>query len=195
MDGLAWFLGGFLAVIAGIGVICAVLRNKVRDFSRRVFGSSDLLSALGSIDSVEADTPRSLNGCDTLLLPQILKDFPDFDHCMVKNYARDFLTEKLGGKSEFTIHNIVIAIYLPSAVQKTIVLQAAVSYLEKGRKAQKRYDLHYSYLVSGSTETVAANCPNCGGALGYGETVCPYCDSRVTNVMGSCWKFTQMKES
>lgn len=194
MGGLA-FLGGFLAVIVGIGAVVYYLRNKIRSFSRKAFGKPDLLDALAEIDTAAEDSPRSLNGCDTLLLPQILRDFPDFDVSLAKTYARNYLTEKLGRNDAFTVYNIVIARYLPSAAQKTIVLQAAVSYRANVEKVQKRFDLHYSYILSGSSESVAANCPNCGGTMGYGLTVCPYCGSRVANILGNTWKFTEMKET
>lgn len=191
----AAFWGAFLAVIVGIGVIAAAVRRKIRGFSRQVFGKADILKALSELDLETQDTPRSLSGCDSLLLPQILRDFPDFDGNLVKTYARDYLRQTFGQREGFTVHNVVIARYLPSAVQKTIVLQAAVSWLEGGKRVQKRYDLDYTYLLSGSGETVAANCPNCGGALGYGVTECPYCGSRVVSVLGNSWKFTELRES
>lgn len=194
MEGFV-FLGSFLAVIVGIAVVVTVLRNKIRRFSNRVFGKSDILQALSEIDSVADDAPRSLNGCDALLIPQILRDFPDFDASLAKTYVRDYLKEKLRNKAELTIYNVVIARYLSSSVQKTIVFQAAVSYREDGAKKQTRYELHYSHILTSAADSVAANCPNCGGALGYGVTVCPYCDSRVANVLGNTWQFTEMLET
>ena len=139
------------------------------------------------------DTPRSLNGCDSFLLPAILKDFPDFDVTLAKTYVRDYLKEQLSSHGDLTIYNVVIARYLPSAAHKTIVFQAALCWTE-GTKLQKRYELNYTYMVTGDSE-VAANCPNCGGALGYSSTVCPYCDSRVANALKNTWKFTEMKET
>ena len=189
------FLGAFLAVGTGVAVIYLALRNKVRGFSQRVFGNPDLLEALESVDSVQDQSPRSLNGCDSFLLPQILKDFPDFDNNLAKTYARNTLKNKYGRKDIFTIYNVVIARYLRSAAQKTIVYQAAASHRENGELKQKRYDMHYTYLLESSDVNVAANCPNCGGAIGYGVTVCPYCESRVANVLGNTWKFTEIKES
>ena len=73
------FLGSFLAVGIAITAVVLYIRNKIRGFSRRVFGTTDLLGALEDIDTSHLETPRSLHACDTLLLPQILKDFPDFD--------------------------------------------------------------------------------------------------------------------
>lgn len=162
---------------------------------RLLQGYGGLSGLLHSVDGVDASAPRSLNGCDRLLLPKILKDFPDFDIHTAKSYAKDFLREKLGGREGFTIYNVVISQYLPTGAQKIIVFQAAVSYRENGSLLQKRYDMRYSYQLSGSSETVAANCPNCGGALGYGVTVCPFCDSRVASPLGNSWNFTEFEET
>lgn len=191
MEILFWLLGGFLAV--GFGILW--LARRLRSFSRSVFGTSDLLKGLQSVDSLTEESPRSLNSCDTLLLPRILKDFPDFDVHLARNYLRQALTKRYGDKTGFRIHNTAIAKYLPSAAQKTIVFQAALSWQENGKTLQKRYDIHYTYLLTGSDETIAANCPNCGGAIGYGESVCPYCGSRISNILGNTWQFTQFLES
>lgn len=193
--GLWLFLGGFCAAAAGIAVVYQVLRRKVRSASRQIFGTEDVISLMKEIDAEAENTPRSLNGCDSLLLPKILKDFPDFDVTLAKTYAKNALKEKFGSKDGFTIYQVVIARYLPSAVQKTIVFQAAVSWRDGGKLQQKRYDLYDTYLLSGGSDSVAANCPNCGGALGYGETVCSFCGSRVANVLGNVWEFTEIKES
>lgn len=193
--GFLAFLGGFLAIAIGIALIVIFVRNKIRGFSNRVFGRPDILGALEEIDTAHLETPRSLNGCDTLLMPHILKDFPDFDAPLAKTYVRNLLKERFGRQSHFTIHNVVISKYLRSSVQKTIVFQAATCHKQDGQTVQKRYDLHYTHILSSGAESVAANCPNCGGALGYGVSVCPYCDSRVANVLGNTWKFTEVKET
>lgn len=137
------FLGGFLAVAIGIAAVVIFIRKKIRSFSSQIFGRPDLLGALKDVDTAHLDTPRSLNGCDKLLMPQILKDFPDFDATLSKTYARNILNERFGHQQNFTIHNIVIAKYLRSNIQKTIVFQAATCHRENGQPVQKRYDLHY----------------------------------------------------
>lgn len=142
----------------------------------------------------QTEAPRSLNGCDRLVLPNIIRDFPDFDVTMVKNFVRQELKDAYGAENGFAVHNVVISQYLRAGAQKTVVLQAAFETKKGTAKQQRRATLHYTYLLSGSSETVAANCPNCGGALGYGVTVCPYCDSRVAHVLGNAWQFTQITE-
>lgn len=174
-----------------VSAIANLAARALHHYSRKKGG--DLSGLLSDLETEEA--PRSLNGCDNLLLPKILGDFPDFDANLAKTYVRRYLTDKFGSRSGFTIHNIAIARYLPSGVQKTIVYQAAVSWKDQGKRLQKRYDLHYTYLLEGSSSVVAANCPNCGGVLSYGTITCPYCDSRVTNIMGNSWEFTQLLES
>ena len=193
---MGWaFLGGFLAVGIGIAIIVYVVRKRIRSFSSEMFGNPDLLSALKEIDTDVSNTPRSLNGCDKFLLPQILKDFPDFDVGLAKTYAREALAKKLRSKEDVHIYNVVIANYRSSSLQKTIIFQAAVAYREKGERLQKRFDMHYTYLLAGTAENVAANCPNCGGVLVYGQTQCSYCGSRVANILGNTWEFTEIKES
>lgn len=150
----------------------------------------------GLVSSLETEnTPRSLNACDRLLMPQILRDFPDFDGNLAKTYLREYLKQTYSGKKNLTVHNVAIARYLPSRLCKTIVFQAAVSWTEHGKRTQKRFNIDYTYLLSAATETVAANCPNCAGAIGYGETECSYCGSRVSSPMGESWKVTNIAES
>ena len=192
---MSWaFLGGLVGFAIVATVVVLIVRKKIRQFSSDVFGKADILQALSEIDSMEDNRPRSLNGCDTLLLPQIIRDFPDFDVNLAKTYARDYIKQKLQGKSGLTIYNVVISKYLRSDIQRTIVFQMALSYMENGDRCQKRYELDYSHILSAQASSVAANCPNCGGALGYGVVNCPFCGSRVANVLGNSWKFTEIRE-
>lgn len=189
------FLGIFLVTGLVITGVVLYIGSRIHGISRRIFNTVDLFNTLKDIDTSHLDTPRSLNGCDGLLLPQILKDFPDFDVTLAKTYARDELRKRFGHQRGFKIHNVVISQYLRSSAQRTIVFQAATCHREGGRTIQKRYDLYYTHLLSSDSDSVAANCPNCGGALGYGVTACPYCGSRVANVLGNVWKFTEVMET
>ncbi len=141
------------------------------------------------------DRPRSLSGCDSFLLPQILKDFPDFDVTVAESYIKKHLKQHFAMLTDFKIHNIVIARYLPSRLQKTIVFQVAACHRQNSSVIQTRYDLDYTYLLPDATSTVAANCPNCGGALEYGDTSCSFCGSMVTAPLGSSWRVTDIRET
>ena len=52
-----------------------------------------------------------------------------------------------------------------------------------------------SQFKGGNGDTVAANCPNCGGAMGYGQAQCSYCGSRVAHVLKNTWTITKIEES
>lgn len=189
------FLGSFLAVALGITLLVLYIRKKIRKISQRFLGGPNIIEALEQIDTAHEDIPRTLSGCDSLLLPQILKDFPDFDVGLAKTYVRDQLRKRFSNRSSFKVHNVVIAKYLRTGAQKTIVFQAATCHRENGKPVQKRYDLHYTHILSHTTDSIAANCPNCGGALGFGITTCEYCGSRVANVLRNTWKFTEVRET
>ena len=191
----------FFAVFLGVAAVGLFVyfkvRQKVRDFSQTAFGTPDLVAGFKSVETEAETTPRSLSGCDSILLPQILRDFPDFDINLAKNYGRDALRQHLSDKGGLRIHNIVLFRYLRSLSQKTIVMQASAEYSENGRKVQKRYDLSYSYVLQGQggAPETAASCPHCGGAIGFGQTECPYCGSRLAVAMLGAWEFTQIQES
>ena len=189
------FLGSFLAISLTLWIVIYCIRRKLMRFSRRIFGTANILSVIKDVETEEETSPRSLNGCDSLLLPQILQDFPDYDPALAKTYAREYLLRELGNHTGFKVHNIVIARYLRSAAQKTVVFQAAVCWREQGKLLQKRYELNYTYILGQSGSSVAANCPNCGAALGYGQSECSYCGSRVANVLGNTWRFTLLREA
>ena len=188
-------LGAFLASVIVVMVIVRKIKRKIRSFSKQLFGTTDLVGALKEVDTTAMNTPRSLNGCDSLLLPKILRDFPDFDVNLAKTYVRNELNRRFGNKQNFRIHNVVISKYLSTGFQKCIVFQAATCHRENQRTVQKRYDLHYTYILPTEDTSVAANCPNCGGTLEFGQTTCPFCDSLVANVMGNTWEFTEVRET
>jgi hypothetical protein len=194
------FFGGFLAVVLVVVILVLVIRReyqKLKSSSPALRIVSEFVKGLhsGELDFEVPEEPKSLNRCDSLLIPQILKDFPDFDVDQARSLFKDFIRQRYSGKQAFTIHAIGISRYLRTGIQKTIVMQAAASYMNGGKKKQIRCEVDYAYHVDTASETIAANCPNCGAALGYGITVCPYCDSRVANVMGNAWKFTNLREN
>lgn len=193
------FLGVFLGVLVLGWIGYRIVRKKLRQLSREALGGVSLSSALGAAGlaaaAVQEDAgPKSLNGADSLLLPRIREDFPDFDPELMKTYARQALQEKFKSKQALTIYNVVMAKYDRAGVQKSILLQASLSWQEGGRVEQKRYLLRYAYQVQGSSATVAANCPNCGSPIAYGQTVCEYCGSGLTGIMKAAWSFTEIRE-
>lgn len=197
MEKLFFFLGGAVIVLGAIILGVVVVRRKIRGLFRRLFGTTDIaMIRQGAIDAIEEEEPKSVSGGDSIFLPAILRDFPDYNNSLAKTYVRKELERRLKDKASLSIHKVVIHDYQPSTLEKTIVYQAALQYRENGKLLQKRYNLHYSFLLpSESGETIAANCPNCGGAItSTHQKICAYCGSRLANVMKNTWEFTEVYE-
>ncbi len=190
--GMFTFSSIFILIVTVIIVI-----NVVRAFSKAATVSTNIKSILEQDEFTNDNTPKSLRGMDSVYAPQILADFPDFNISLAKTNVKNRLREMFEGKDEFRIHNVVICNYVRSNVEKTIFFQAALQYREGGRLCQKRYELHYAYLLpQGEGNTISANCPNCGGVISSSsQKICEFCDSMLVNVMGNSWEFTEVFES
>lgn len=77
--GLIIFLAVVAVILIVILVLVVVIRNKVRQFSRDVFGTPSLSQGLQNQKEVLAETPRSVSSMTRIYLPQIMRDFPEFN--------------------------------------------------------------------------------------------------------------------
>lgn len=84
-----------LAIIAAIYIGVRRLQRKTREFSRAVFGTSDLRQGVEKMKADMATTPKSVSAMTSLLLPKIVKDFPDFEYNEMKERADNVLTSYL----------------------------------------------------------------------------------------------------
>lgn len=186
-----FFLGGFAAVAAAILFVLHMIRRKLRRYTN---GAVESLSGLLQQVQMDEDQPKSLSGADSIYLPRILEDFPDFNPTLAKTYVKKRLQEELKGHDALKIYQVVVSRYLRAQTEKTIVYQAALSYMEQSHTIQERYCLHYSNLVTRNKgTTVAANCPNCGAPVPQmGKKACEFCGSRLVNVLGNTWEFTEV---
>lgn len=82
-----------IVIFIGVGIIC--IRNKARDVSRELFGTSDLGEISKSMREQTANTPKSVYGATSLMLPRITKDFPDFNYDEMKHMADNTITNYL----------------------------------------------------------------------------------------------------
>lgn len=84
-----------LAIV--IAVYCGVnyVKHKTREFSRVVFGTESLTQGAKQLKEEYATTPKSVSGMTNLLLPKIVKDFPDFEYDEMKERAENVLTQYL----------------------------------------------------------------------------------------------------
>ena len=194
------FWGAFLGVIAIIAIVFAVIVIKFRRLCRknesvRILTGFAKGIASGELDFEVPEEPKSLNRCDSLLIPQIMRDFPDFAPERAKNIFRNYVKKHYAKAPDFTMYAVGMSRYLTAGLNKTIIMQAACSYTKGGKKVQIRVEADYIYSVHTADENIASNCPNCGGAIGYGVVNCPYCGSHVSNVMSNTWEFKNIRET
>ena len=93
------FLLGFLGVVFGLLLLIFIMYAfVVYKFNQMGFKGWNLFKIKEEIENNANNKPRQLGGMTNLLLPQILKDFPDFD------------IEHLYLLTEKSIHNILNAV-------------------------------------------------------------------------------------
>lgn len=200
-----FFLGGMLVVaIAIIALVVFIVskvnkvKREVKKISRMAFGTEDIVKGFQNAELEAQQTPKSLSGMDSILLPKIKQDFPEFNVDVAKNDVRQELKKYLKNKQSVKIHNVVIRDYKKHKFESVIVMQASAEYIENSRKLQKRYNFNYIYTLAGSLKdtNIAAVCPNCGGPVSDTSLAnCEYCGSRLVNLIEQSWKVKDIVES
>ena len=66
-------------IIGSIVVAVVKVKRKVKNMSRAVFGTEDLLEGLQQTQEEINNTPKSVSSIDRLVLPSIKEDFPDME--------------------------------------------------------------------------------------------------------------------
>lgn len=88
-------IGIFVAFIAAGVIGVCVIKNKLRGFSRQVFGTDSIAEGLNRQADLAAETPKSVSGMTRLFEPQIQRDFPDFSWEEFKHRAENQLVSSL----------------------------------------------------------------------------------------------------
>ena len=148
MNGLLAFLGAFLAVVIVAVILVSVVTKKLKRLSNRLLRPRNIARVLSQIEVEQEALPRSLSACDSLVIPQILRDFPDFDPNLVKTYARDYLNKKFGNMPASPSTMLHIPTILPLTFRKPSFSR----HLSVGRKMEKR-------CKSVSTSIIHIFCP------------------------------------
>ncbi|MBR1478358.1 MAG: zinc ribbon domain-containing protein [Lachnospiraceae bacterium] len=106
---LNFTIAGIITILILILVIIGVVfyaylrvKNTVKDYSDKLFGTRDLKvvgeGLKGAIQSTNMEydnTPKSVGGATGIYLPQIMKDFPEFDFDEAKHRAENVLISYL----------------------------------------------------------------------------------------------------
>lgn len=89
-----------LAIIIAIYCGYRYLRRKTRELSRALWGTDDITKAAKKLKTEYSTTPKSVSAMTSLLLPEIVEDFPSFNYDEMKERAENVLVGYLRGVSE-----------------------------------------------------------------------------------------------
>ena len=71
------------------------VKNAVRSFSRAAFGTDSLKEGFAQVEQEYASTPKSVSAMTSLYLPNIKREFPEFQYDEMKVRAENVLTSYL----------------------------------------------------------------------------------------------------
>ena len=148
---------------------------------------------LANLDTKDQERPKSLPNIESMILPQVLRDFPDFDLSMAKNQVKDTLEKQYIRQPGFRIHNIALVEYRTRSMKHSLVFQASVCWREQ-RLLQKKLEVCMEFQVVHDRKNPAITCPNCGATLGFQDLECKYCGTRINDARDQEWAFASVKE-
>jgi hypothetical protein len=211
-----------VVIITGV-VIFYAIKNKVRHFSREIFGTEDIIKGLKDIEAEANNTPLSLSGGDAIYHPKIMYDFKDYHRDIMEKKVKDFIFQYLSGTNSkemdttetlkrnldndyaanlrgigynnIVVHDAAISGYEKSSELATVYYQVAVEYVKSNRKVQSKYSVSLVYLFK-DTEfgTVSVRCNFCNAPLGSDSVTCTYCGAQVVRNIEKVWKINDYKK-
>lgn len=122
---------GIIFLVLLIGIIFYV-KQRIEKFSRNVFGTKSISEGFQNIQYEYVSTPKSVAGMTKLLLPNIVKDFPDFHYEEMRERAEHVLTAYL-----LSVHNRHSQ--LPDYVNSDLRHQLELRLQMLSNKNQKEY--------------------------------------------------------
>lgn len=100
MKGIVVILVLILLIVIGVAGIVFYVSHKLKQLSYTFFGTTNLTQSARAVREEYATTPKSISAMTSILLPQIMSDFPDFNYDEMKNRSDMVLTEYIRGVSE-----------------------------------------------------------------------------------------------
>jgi len=180
-------------ILFAVLFVTAVINNIIRTGKN----ASNFIKNRESFDDVTEDDlrPKSLSGGDSLYLPMIRRDFPDFDISHAKNVVSSRVRDELTSFDDVVIHKTVISGYKSSPLEYVVEFQTAAQYTEERRSVQKRFGCSYTFSVAGGNALASAVCPSCGAPIKkHNAGTCEYCECRLVNIFDSVWEITEFCE-
>jgi hypothetical protein len=160
----------------------------------------ELIRMVKSADMTAQITPKSVSGGDSIFLPRILRDYPQFNADFAKGKIENHIRGKYGAEhfADLKIHRTAISYYKNKYGSSTIKFQTAFQYTsdegKKGRRiSQHKAETKYTFRVrdkDGGTNA-ALRCGHCGAPVArLGDKSCAYCGSEVILDIEQAWEIT-----
>lgn len=213
------------AAVLLMGLLVAQIRRRTRRFlnSAEVCLLRELVRSAQAGELQQEDQPKSLSGMTSIYLPQILRDFPEFNweeqQAAVEAKVQLFLeAQNVEAAGAVRIHRMVISRYQKYGGTASILCETATEYwpqAENGhvcggvyrkQEPQKMTQVHkkqtvcaaellYVYDPGLSGAAASVICPNCGAPVEkLGAKQCRYCGS-VLHVSGiMAWTVQNVRE-
>ncbi len=170
-----------------------------------------------------AATPRSLSGMDSVYLPKIMRDFPEFSWDEWRTKIEEAVLSRIRDRNG-RVYQTVISRYTKDGGVCRIVAETSASYypekdeapenlrgvgqihvIRDGKKEQsllKRqavFETDLIYVQNAEKiqgKAIGLNCPNCGAPLTrLGDKHCPYCGTSVVPVNLKVWRIGDIRET
>lgn len=125
-----------LIILAVLYTAYKTVTRKISNFSSSVLGSANLLEGLKQVEEIENNTPLSVSGGDSIYLPRIQKDFPDFNKVVVEDIIKNFLIEYFNCLENRSIENLT---YSNHAASVKTMISSEISDL-KSNNTYKSFD-------------------------------------------------------
>ncbi len=184
-----------LAIIISLIFLVFYVKGKIERFSLRFLGTKNIVDGFRNQEIEYSETPKSLSGLDTVLLPKINKDFPNINISEIKSIAENAIltyysslsekefkdipniTDKLENKikeniksnkakySKIKIHRTVLNAYDNKDGLCKITLQTGLEYYKDNDKVQDRLNTEFIYIYDEVKGNISLNCPNCGAPI------------------------------
>lgn len=81
-----------LAIIISLMAAFFYIRKRLSEYSRALYGTSDIREGIDRAKSEMEQTPKSVSAMTSIFLPKIMKDFPAFNYDEMRELSKDVLT-------------------------------------------------------------------------------------------------------
>lgn len=193
-------------------IIFMYIKGKVSQISSQLVGAKDFFDGINAQKEELQQEPKTPYGMDSLIMPELQKDFPYMHIDQMKSLAEDSILDYFksinNNQKENTnieninIHKTVINKYTKSGSICTLVFQTSAGYdfIKDGssKRIEDRINIEFIYIFDDknlkANESISLHCPSCGAPIkGLGHKVCPYCSSGLIDIAPKTWKLNNIE--